>query len=436
MASKTFVSNTSSDTMDIDSPKTFVSTSPFQLLPHDVMADIGMMLSTKDVLSLSSCTKNLQYLLDNNQSLWKRKLASEITIHLNYNNYSKSFKNIYLDHMGFVSCGFNKNGQLGDDILCTNVFQKTKPIKVKQIACGAFFSVVIDIYNNVWVTGDNKHGQLGLKDTVERNTYVKLAFKAKYVACGAYHIFLIKMDGIVVGCGKNSYGQLGLGDFDDRHTFHQIPINNIYKISCGDNHSMILCTDGNVYGCGYNHDRQALQSVDYYPYNISRFTHIVGDVKDVVCKANHSIIIDSKDDVYVVGTNYCKQLIPSSEDTITILRYTGMKAKKVACGNTHTVIIDVEDNAIILGTINYTGKTEEIGNCSNIKIYFKVKDASCGYKHCMLIDMDNQVWCIGNNNYGQLGIGNQEFVLEPTKIPNLTVKEIACGFVHTLAITI
>jgi alpha-tubulin suppressor-like RCC1 family protein len=50
------------------------------------------------------------------------------------------------------------------------------------------------------------------------------------------------------------------------------------------------------------------------------------------------------------------------------------------------------------------------------------KFAVAGRFHTLLIDQNNKLWACGNNHFGQLGLGDTENRLNPTKLPYFEVK--------------
>ncbi len=58
-------------------------------------------------------------------------------------------------------------------------------MQAKAVACGFANTMVIDLQDNLWATGDNKYGQLGVGDKKKRRKFEQLPnFKAKTVVCG------------------------------------------------------------------------------------------------------------------------------------------------------------------------------------------------------------------------------------------------------------
>ena len=77
------------------------------------------------------------------------------------------YQHTFLDSAGCVwCCGYNSSGQLGlgheDDIYeiqCIDFFVKNN-IKIQEIECGNYFSVMMDYDGRIWAFGDNDRGQI------------------------------------------------------------------------------------------------------------------------------------------------------------------------------------------------------------------------------------------------------------------------------------
>jgi alpha-tubulin suppressor-like RCC1 family protein len=101
------------------------------------------------------------------------------------------------------SFGSNEYGQLGlgdttNRYIPSPVLINGVNFKVKDIACSGHHSLAIDINDNLWSFGFNGYGQLGLGDTTNR--YIPspalingINFKVKSIACSGHHSLVIDM---------------------------------------------------------------------------------------------------------------------------------------------------------------------------------------------------------------------------------------------------
>ena len=108
-------------------------------------------------------------------------------------------------------------------------------IPIRQINCGARYTIILQENNDVLVFGSNFSGQLGLGHNDHQNKPITLmqgiptlsplgqvacrvADKAiRQIACGVYHTVILQENNDVLVFGCNNTGQLGLGHNDDQN---------------------------------------------------------------------------------------------------------------------------------------------------------------------------------------------------------------------------
>eukprot|EP00012_Vannella_robusta_P006225 CAMPEP_0206204694 /NCGR_PEP_ID=MMETSP0166-20121206/13706_1 /ASSEMBLY_ACC=CAM_ASM_000260 /TAXON_ID=95228 /ORGANISM="Vannella robusta, Strain DIVA3 518/3/11/1/6" /LENGTH=415 /DNA_ID=CAMNT_0053624429 /DNA_START=207 /DNA_END=1451 /DNA_ORIENTATION=+ len=210
--------------------------------------------------------------------------------------------------------GENKKGQLG--LGCLNT--QTKPIKVPNVpnvetaACGMSHSMLVSEEGKLYVAGWNYHWQLGLPESsrgLQQMTFVQVPDVpiVKDVSCGAFHSLFLDVDCQVWGAGYNQFGQLGKLTESFPH-FQQVKFSQgvVVKIACGWFHSILLTTEGNLFGMGGNTDgclglSDKVDRDDITP------------IKDVSCITSISSggfqsIVRSANEIWVFGKNDCSQL--------------------------------------------------------------------------------------------------------------------------------
>jgi len=113
------------------------------------------------------------------------------------------------------------------------------------------------------------------------------------------------------------------------------------------------------------------------------------------------------------------------------------KVKQVSVGYNHVVLLDFDNNCWIYGN-NGFGQLG-LGNNDNIIQptmipSFKALHVAAGNQYTIILDLDNNIWAFGRNDHGQLGLGDKENRNRPTKILNFKAKQVAAGGYHTLII--
>ena len=411
-------------------------------------------------LVLEICAKNtdINQTVCLNEDYWKIRYLSK---NKPPDTTPISWKELYLfsPKNEVYSCGFTEVGDvsgqlgLGDVGDLENVLTLTKipNIEAKQIAAGDMHSLLIDLEDNVLSFGNNEMGQLGLGDDEHRISPTKIPSvsdwdgKVKQIACGNYFSLIIGLDDIVRSFGSNEMGQLGLGDVEDEeeHIPVKIPPTEYIKaknIICKNDFSFIINWKNEVFGFGYaEEDVLGIHTNEEHIDEPTKLYFITA--KQIAIGNIHSLLIDSHDDIWVFGSNYDGQLgLGSTTDSYPptkLLLSNEVKPKFVACGTAHSLIIDSNDEVWSFG-LNDKGQLG-LGDNDNRTSPTKIKDIkakyiACGSDFTFIIDLEDTVWAFGNNEDGQLGLGDKISKNTPTKVSGINGKvlQIAGGKAHTL----
>jgi alpha-tubulin suppressor-like RCC1 family protein len=178
------------------------------------------------------------------------------------------------------------------------------------------------------------------------------------------------------------------------------------------------------------------------PTKIPRF-----NVKTISAGRFHTVAIDFNYDVWTFGDNEFGQLGLGNtvEDQMRIpTKMPGFKFKAISAGGKHTAAIDFNDEVWTFGH-NSKGQLG-LGNretrLTPTKIpfeafdlpNFKARSIVAGYTHTIVLDFTDDVWTFGNNKSGQLGLGHIISMSIPTKILGFKFKSVSAGGSHTVAL--
>ena len=228
------------------------------------------------------------------------------------------------------STGWNVFGQLGlGDTTDRNTFTQvtTNVDNIKSVYCGMHHTIILKNDSTLWGCGWNEHGQLGLGDGYNRTTFTQITTNTdniKDVYCGACYTIILKNDGTLWGCGRNDYGQLGLGDTTNRTIFTQITINadDVKEIYCGENHTSILENDGTLWGTGWNEHGQLGLGDNT---NRTTFTQITTNADDIKSFPNQYEDIPFTTKIYDLNVGLIETLDTNNFKNIPVDKFEKIK---------------------------------------------------------------------------------------------------------------
>ena len=302
---------------------------------------------------------------------------------------------VCLDNDGNVfTLGNNPFRQLGigedeSTPLFTDQPQKVNLPSIQQISCNGMFTTCLSQNGDVYTFGNNTYGQIGSEgDEIACGIpfHIVSLEDINFVECGYNFILCKSNNGDVYGWGCNEYGQLGLGDFDNRRvpTKCEYWPKDIVDIKCGGAHTIVLVQSQEVYSCGDNDSAQLgryvepeyiFKSDDYLEYTSSSLQKIplLSEIIRIETGDNHSMCIDTNNDIYVFGSNYEGELGLGDTDN----RYEPIKHPSLS----------------------------------------NIIDVSSGGNHSFVKTSNNEIYAFGNNQCLQLGIQTEdEFQITPIRV--------------------
>lgn len=213
--------------------------------------------------------------------------------------------------------GKNENGCLGlghkNDV--SDEPQEINELTGKEIiglAHGLKHVVALTINGEIYTWGDNNYGQLGTMNMFESSTPRLVGEQIISVQCGANHTLALTESGQIFAWGRNNYGQIGLGT----NTNQMVPSKVIKlephfmtAIACGHNFSMALTSKGELFTWGNNSFGQLGNgncTHQTMPVAVKPIPGIV--IKDIVCGANHSLLLMNNGEIWSFGRNEHGQL--------------------------------------------------------------------------------------------------------------------------------
>jgi alpha-tubulin suppressor-like RCC1 family protein len=190
--------------------------------------------------------------------------------------------------------------------------------KVKQIACGAAYTMTLTQSGEIYTWGLNEFQQLGFADEINRNIPERLLFlpeeeKIKQIICGNSHSIALTYSNEIYSWGFNYFGQLGLGQNISQSTPQKLGFpfqgEKVKEIVGGKSHTIALTHLNEVYVWGNNSKGQLGLDHNIRQYTPCKlnFPDSVG-IKQVMCTGDYSMAITYLNEVYVWEDNQYGQL--------------------------------------------------------------------------------------------------------------------------------
>ncbi|VIF89650.1 beta-lactamase-inhibitor protein II [Clostridioides difficile] len=355
--------------------------------------------------------------------------------------------------------GKNDLGQLGlGNNTTTDVFTKVNIDNVKNIYCTHVSTFILKYDGTVWATGKNDLGQLGLGNNININTFTKIPIdNVKQVACAADHTMVLKNDDTLWGTGRNNVCQLGMPNTTlEYNTFTKADTNigKIIYVNVGNSYTQVVTSNGFLYSVGDNGEGQlGLGNTT----NVNVFTRPTIDldfpkfekinsciVNNNFCLINNTYVIPVRDTKHynsspeIYEFDYSKILgigQPKYRDVIKIVD----NMKSFWMSKTHALYI-AQDGFLYGRGSNLYGQllnpitTPELTSFTKLN-FNDVKDVACGTGFSYFVKNDGTLYSVGLNASYQLGLGHNNEVTEPQRVPGISnVKKVMCDHNFTLVL--
>ncbi|MCE4722096.1 hypothetical protein LVU47_07845 [Clostridioides difficile] len=434
-----------------------------------------------------ACGYSHALILRNDNSLWGTGRAMYLGIGNTSANSILSFTRVPVEDVKDIACGYehsiilkndnsllgagaNHNGQLGK--ISNNNIEKdfvelsiNKTIKIKEIYCGTYHTLVLKNNGELYGCGYNSSGQLGRSVSTNKLEQFTLIHNNTSHICNNHYnstnTLIIDSIGRLVATGINNYNQLGIENNKttpiESFTVTNSVLgqgNNRYIAGSGDC-TFLVKTDGKVYAIGNRIGGRFGIGSDSTP--ASTFTRIgfefnsteidySNDFKIATTNVNDytSVFLKkSNGELYGVGNNTKGQLgIGNASDCYSFYPINVRNIKDIICGVNYTLILKKDGELLVSGDItnqkaltNQTRLTSEPHKFNLVNSITNVEKVVCGSMFIFFLTNGGKWYVTGTNTYGQLGLGD-EVARDGFSIVNMdNIKEIACGAAHTVVLT-
>ncbi|XP_065332250.1 uncharacterized protein ca isoform X2 [Cloeon dipterum] len=245
---------------------------------------------------------------------------------------------------GVYSWGSSQFGQLGFGITSHSshprLIESLSDEDIIQVSAGQYHSLALSKSGKVFAWGWGVHGQLGNGSTDDQNVpmpIATLAHKVVVQVCGAHgHSVVLTDDGEVWAFGSGAFGQLGAPNLPKSSVPLLIDLpEKIRLIACGYFHCLAVSTTENLYTWGSSYQAlrlhaqaqkraRILQEKQFVPDSAQEeeiiahppqfspslidTSQVQGTIVQISCGFHHSLLLDSKSEVYSWGRGIDGQL--------------------------------------------------------------------------------------------------------------------------------
>jgi alpha-tubulin suppressor-like RCC1 family protein len=298
--------------------------------------------------------------------------------------------------------------------------------------CVARHTIVV-AREGVFAWGNNTEGQLGVGDFDTRFSPTLLPDVPNFspsslhlVYCAMSETYAVTKEGELWGWGAISRHLLGLGEGEvlvKLPTPQPLPGfggKKISSFSAGYNFTLALTEDGKVYSWGSNRTGQLGRETDmlYLPAEVCGFED---KIISVAAGVKHAVAVDEQGNLWVWGD------VPMSSRNnpiktpkeIAIPEFT--KFSSLACGIYFSGALSDTGELYFWGKRYGQAETRFLGITDTPRKFSKpgekITKFVCGIGFAIWITEAGKVYANGVNNLGQLGLGHESEILEPSEIP-------------------
>ncbi|GAU26567.1 hypothetical protein TSUD_266810 [Trifolium subterraneum] len=293
----------------------------------------------------------------------------------------------------------------------------------------------------------------------------KLYLDVHNIASSAHHVAIVNKRGEVFTWGKESGGRLGHGidkDFDKPKLVEFLEDVILDIVACGEFHTCAVSKSDDFFTWGDGAHNVGLlghgnEASHWIPKSVNGFLDGL-QVVSVACGTWHSALATSNGKLFTFGDGTFGVLGHGDQESVLypkeVQLLSGLKTMKVACGVWHTAaIVDVvfQSDSNVSSWKLFTwgdGDKYQLGHGNKetcLKptrvsplIEYNFQQIACGHTMTVALTTSGHVFAMGSTENGQLGNPNSA-----GKVPTLVqgkllgefVEEISCGAHHVAVLT-
>lgn len=364
--------------------------------------------------------------------------------------------------------------------------REARLVRFAAVACGAQFSVALDISGAIWTWGHGEGGVLGqgapsLVGT-SRPAHLKTLLargRCSAVACGSYHASALVGDGVLYTWGRAEGGQLGVSETSIERHIEALELQD----TC-------ICEPLRVSFEKKGRIEGGASAVVFDQYDDDASSDPVR-LKQVSCGDVHTCALDSSGQIWSWGWGEFGQLglgfssatyelgtggASSRRETpepVEAVHFGGAQLGLIACGGAFSAAVadPAGEGSLFLWGANEVGQcalpakdTHEVEVPKQVfsLAHVAIRHVACGGSHSIAVDAAGRAYAWGAAQYGQLGSAGPPRTFAPPpalltqnakeaaalagvlaqhvptviqSVSRLAITKAACGLYHTLLVS-
>eukprot|EP00397_Hematodinium_sp_SG-2012_P008599 GEMP01008664.1.p1 GENE.GEMP01008664.1~~GEMP01008664.1.p1 ORF type:complete len:636 (+),score=113.98 GEMP01008664.1:118-2025(+) len=208
-------------------------------------------------------------------------------------------------------------------------------------------------------------------------------------------------------------------------------------LALGEDHTLLLTDFGELRGWGRDKEGQ-IGDLDF-------FSHLY--IVKVACGSKHSVALTARGELFEWGLLLPMSVEETDREYANRRQGFGTNILDDSNGFRRRIVMDSElrylgvdlspnerDDAEMTKMIKDTEVTRiriSVPRKANVP---PVAEVACGYAHTICLTIDGDVYCSGYNDKCQLGVGTRKLSPEYTKVDLQNVKRVAAGNCHSVAL--
>ena len=323
-------------------------------------------------------------------------------------------------------------------------------MKIIQVCCGEYHSLVLTEEGVVYGWGYNSDGQTGVGQRSDEFIASPKQWnnerKVIKIHCSRYQSFAITECGRVYCCGENNYCQLGLPLEKNECVYNPtlLDIENVQSIITSKTNTYFVTYESDIYFCGLYHDNDMNEKYQKIPLEILNLTNMQSFTSSNY-KLNELGLIYWENSIYELTSNKIKKREFETLEIYLLANKTLLTYKTVHIYQDNikvdSKICEIITEKYLPRYLRYKNNIDKFEmsenipeNIKQIVKYFHVFKEYIGFlndnkNNIMFVTIDDKVFGMGYNYQGVCGLGHRSEVKEIELIPELCDKGVKQFFI-------